>query len=128
MGLDMYAHATRHDVGSKQVDLDIPDGSEGHELMYWRKFNRLHGWMEQLYFAKSGTVTDFNCCNLQLTAVDLDKLEAELDEEHMPTTEGFFFGGDEPLNDEHKESVREFLLAARTALDNGLVVYYSAWY
>lgn len=128
MGLDMYACASRNDIGDKQVDFDIPEVGEGHELIYWRKFNRLHGWMEKLYFAKGGTDAEFNCVPVRLTVEDLDRLEFELDEEHMPTTEGFFFGGDEPLGDERKESVREFLLAARTALTNGLIVYYSAWY
>ena len=43
MGLDMYAYSVSQ--GGAQ------DGEE-IELAYWRKHNRLHGWMEELWTRK----------------------------------------------------------------------------
>ena len=37
MGLDQYAYAVAH------------EGAEQEQLTTWRKHNRLHGWMEQLW-------------------------------------------------------------------------------
>lgn len=48
MGLDMNAYTTIETLAS-EVDFDV----EQHEVLhYWCKHANLHGWMEQLYFAK----------------------------------------------------------------------------
>ena len=45
MGLDMYAYKTSKVVEDKK---EITDDNR-EELAYWRKHNRLHGWMEELW-------------------------------------------------------------------------------
>ena len=83
MGLDMYAFSvSAQDAGDNVVDLERGDESgntliNSTELFYWRKFNALHGWMEQLYRAKGGTAESFNCNTVRLTSEDLDKLERD---------------------------------------------------
>ena len=130
MGLDMYANA-----GSKEF--------------YWRKHNRLHGWMEELWESKGkpfngkledNPLGDFNCVELELTLEDIDQLEEEVVNMTMPETAGFFFGGDsfeykdEDGNDFsegdyfHKKDDIKFIEEARKALDKGQRVTYSAWY
>lgn len=74
MGLDMYAFAIP-ETPAAPVDFEAETGSELH---YWRKHPNLHGWMEALYRAKGGRDDDFNCVNLQLTADDLNRLEADI--------------------------------------------------
>ena len=90
MGLDQYAYAT--DSNDEQV-----------ELAYWRKHNRLQGWMEDLWIDKGkpfdgeledNGLGDFNCVPVELTEDDLDALEADVCEKAMPETGGFFFGDD----------------------------------
>ena len=49
MGLDMYASITKELLAS-QVDFKPTEASELH---YWRKHPNLHGWMQELYFAKA---------------------------------------------------------------------------
>lgn len=121
MGLDMYAHTTTEQPAAP-VDFKIEEASEIH---YWRKHPNLHGWMEQLYRTKGGTDANFNCVNLQLTAADLDHLEAAIREHRLPSTTGFFFGssdGSEIADD------LEFVTKAREALAAGFTVFYSSWW
>ena len=62
MGLDQYAYAKTSE-----------DSEEQEELAYWRKHNRLHGWMEDLYRDKGNAVeheafgNSFNCVEVELT-------------------------------------------------------------
>ncbi len=55
MGLDMYLHKR----------------PKGEEIGYWRKHNRLHGWMEHLW-EKRGNTGVFNCVDLLLDNDDLN--------------------------------------------------------
>ena len=51
MGLDMYAFIVDADkVGDKVTDVALPlkVADTTTEICYWRKFNALHGWMEDL--------------------------------------------------------------------------------
>ena len=63
MGLDMYAWAVDKNDGNEQFA--IAEGADKSELAYWRKFNALHGWMEDLArregFDVSSTVCPFSC-------------------------------------------------------------------
>ena len=49
MGLDQFAYKVK--------------GDERTELHYWRKHNRLQGFMEALYAKKNGN-GEFNCVDL----------------------------------------------------------------
>ena len=132
MGLDQYAYAGI--------------GDEKEELTYWRKHNRLHGWMEQLWEDKGkpnapqqeSPMGDFNCIPVQLTLSDLEQLEAHIEGKSLPETGGFFFGDDsysyedEDLNESggyyHKETDLEFIKLARKAIEEGKEVYYDSWW
>ena len=117
MGLDMFAFAR--------------NGEEegGTEIAYWRKHNRLHGWMENLWLEKGGS-GEFNCVALELTTEDLDRLEEAINEKEMPETHGFFFGGDsyEGYEEWYKETDLEFIAKAREAIAEGKTVYYDSWW
>ena len=125
MGLDQYAYAT-----------PSIDTGEREELAYWRKHNRLHGWMEDLYRDRGNEVTDegfgnsFNCVPVELTLSDLEQLEAHFVGKSLPETEGFFFGGDsyEEYEEYHKETDLQFIADARKAIAEGKKVYYNSWW
>ena len=115
---------------------------------YWRKHNRLQGWMENLWEEKgrpnsrteNDPMGDFNCVELELTREDIDCLEEAVNDFALPETQGFFFGNDSyfykddngepfPENDYyHKEQDLQFIEDAKKALDKGYRVYYSSWY
>ena len=136
MGLDQYAYAT-------------PQGTESQEeLAYWRKHNRLQGWMEQLWEDKGrpnfddigNPMGDFNCVPVELTLSDLEQLEAHIVHKQLPETGGFFFGNDSyewtdedgnpfPEGDYHyKETDLKFIEDARKAIEDGKKVYYNCWW
>jgi hypothetical protein len=119
MGLDMYA--TRR----------APRISE--ELHYWRKHNRLHGWMEELWRDKYGKDGVFNCEEVILELEDITNLEKDIFNDELPGTEGFFFGMDsyEYNKDELKEQKEEdleFIEKAKKAIEEGDEVVYSSWW
>jgi hypothetical protein len=136
MGLDMYAYTCdADDVGNQQVDITIY-GKDGEHLLanfdrefgYWRKFNHLHGWMNRLYDKKGGTSLFFNCNTVRLMPEDIDVLESLASLKALPATQGFFFGGDDPFDDEDKESVLDFVAKARIAFSEGKAVIYDSWW
>jgi len=140
MGLDMNAYAV--------VQGGERDGEEEH-LADWRKHNRLHGWMEELWEDKGrpfngelddNPMGDFNCVPVELTLEDLDQLEADITEKVLPETQGFFFGGDSfewedddgnkfPEGDYYyKQTDLQFVKDARKAINEGKKVYYNSWW
>lgn len=122
MGLDMYAFTT---TGTPAQPVDFCAGENAARIHYWRKHPDLHGWMERLYRDKGGEQETFNCVNLQLTAGDLDSLEADVKQKRLPETNGFFFGqsdGAELVDD------LLFIAKAREALAAKLTVFYTSWW
>jgi hypothetical protein len=125
MGLDQYAIMRKPNAK--------PD--EGEKLAYWRKHNRLQGWMERLWSDKGGE-GEFNCVELRLELEDIKALAMALKTKALPKTEGFFFGNDSfDANDnyqEYKEYYEKddlaFIRKARKALKEGYEVYYSCWW
>ena len=123
MGLDQYATARK---GEPQQDAEgYTYYEDTMELAYWRKHPNLQGWMEELYHEKGGE-GQFNCVDVELTLEDLDALEESLDEEALPETAGFFFGGN--ADDHYAEADREFIVSARAAIKQGYTVVYSSWW
>lgn len=121
MGLDQYAFA-------------IDNNGEKEELAYWRKHPNLQGWMERLWESKGrpgdrdekDMMGNFNCIPLELTHDDIDGLEADILEDRLPDTVGFFFGSDS--DEYYREQDLEFVKKAREALDSGLTVMYDSWW
>jgi hypothetical protein len=131
MGLDMYAFSvSAQAAGDNEVDIKRDD-ERGNplyhttDLHYWRKFNALHGWMEQLYRAKGGTAESFNCNTVRLTSEDLDKLER--DANSLQPVAGFFFG-EQTVAPDHLDTITEFTAKARQAIADGMAVYYDSWW
>ena len=123
MGLDQYATARR---GAAHTDDNgYTCYEDSIELAYWRKHPNLQGWMEDLWREK-GNDGEFNCVDVELTLEDLDALEASLDDEALPETAGFFFGGN--ADDHYAEQDREFIREARAAIKQGYTVVYSSWW
>ena len=139
MGLDQYTYA--RDAGE--------DSDSNVEISYWRKHNRLHGYMEQLWIDKGkpnapadgeNPMGDFNCVPVRLTLSDLEQLEAHIHNKVLPETGGFFFGNDsyhwsnengKPFEEgdyHYKETDLEFIELARKAIEEGKEVYYDSWW
>lgn len=139
MGLDMFAFATKtvkpnpddeHSIVvgfTKDHDFEYFDGEAPKEISYWRKFNALHAWMENLYKSRGGT-KQFNCIGLQLFLDDLEALKEACDSKSLTPKEGFFFGSQEPVDEDDYTSVLEFITVAEEHIHDGFVVYYDSWW
>jgi hypothetical protein len=127
MGLDMYAFSVDVEVARGGVVDVALDADTATEIFYWRKFNALHGWMEDLYRQKRGLRHDFNCTTVRLTANDLDRLEMDTGNNKLVPVNGFFFGAQE-IDSEDLESVATFIKVARQALADGKAVFYDSWW
>ena len=142
MGLDQYAYAAMRE-GQRddwwegaEMDADTkeyvnPNLTRPRELMYWRKHPNLQGYMERLWLERGrpgadDTDTDFNGVELELEWRDIEQLEAAVQARRLPSTTGFFFGGDS--DDYYIEQDLEFCREARAALFLGERVFYnSSW-
>ena len=143
MGLDQYTYARPPRKRNSEDDIQIT---------YWRKHNRLQGWMEQLwenkgcpnmpedYDADENFGTAFNCAELPLTHQDIDELEYAINNFAFPEANGFFWGSDsffwtdEDGNDYpensyyYLESDLQFVTDARKMLEKKHRIFYSSWY
>lgn len=124
MGLDMYAFTVAKNDGNEQFA--IAEDNERTEIAYWRKFNALHGWMEDTARGL-GFDGEFNCVPVQLSPALIDQLEDDLRHGQLKPREGFFFGAQE-FGEEDVESVVSFIETCRDAFAEGKDVYYdSLW-
>jgi len=97
------------------------------EFDYWRKFNALHGWMNNLYDNKGGVSEEFNRNNVRIELEDLDSLEQAAQNKTLKATSGFFFG-DSAINQEDVEDLHAFIAKARQAIADGQAVFYDSWW
>jgi hypothetical protein len=118
MGLDQYAHR-------------VKENGERTEIAYWRKHNRLQGWMESLYIKKGGT-EQFNCVDVEIGWEDVIQLQEDINNHSLPHTRGDFFGidsyGDEDKMNWNLQADLEFIDIAKLALDCNDKVVYSSWW
>jgi len=127
MGLDQFAYKTKNDL-TLAVDEDA--SIEKEEIMYWKKHNRLEGWMTNLWESR-GNGGEFNCKYLELDDLDLDSLERDVRNASLPKTEGFFFGGDSYTVEYKSQLISsdlQFIHNARQALADGFRVFYTSWW
>lgn len=114
MGLDSYI---------EYHDKDEPEKTT--EVIYYRKFNNLHGWMANLYASK-GNTEEFNCERLYLDREDLHKLSE--DACTLEPTKGFFFGSQEPMTEEKVQGLKKVIKECIALIEQGKEVFYYAWY
>jgi protein-disulfide isomerase len=124
MGLDMYAYTVSKNELNE--NFSMAEDADKQELSYWRKFNCLHGWMQDLYYEKGGN-QEFNCRPLRLTEADLKRLYEDADANRIEGRAGFFFG-DPTVYPEDMEEIKEFVAKAMTEIQSGREVYYDSWW
>ena len=128
MGLDQYAYKRKVEWEDDYKTRILRD----EQIMYWRKHNRLQGYMENLWHEDEeyGSAI-FNGQDLYLRLDDILKLEEAITNKKLPETGGFFFGGDSYQDYKewgYEESDLEFLKLAKQAIDDGYdVVYNCSW-
>lgn len=124
MGLDMYAFSVAKQDGNEQFA--VAGGNPRTEIAYWRKFNALHGWMEDKA-RELGFDGEFNCVPVQLSPSIIDELENDVAVRALKPRTGFFFGSQD-IYPEDIESTKKFIADAREEFAAGNDVYYDSWW
>ena len=115
MGLDQYVYVIN------------PDPQEpSAELFYWRKHPDLQRFMEQKYYERGGTATEFNTEEVTVDDDVLDSLELAMRTNTLPQNEGGFFFGMSMYEDTEQTWI--FLRKARAALAEGKQLIYTSWW
>jgi len=121
MGLDQYAFR-------------VDENGERTEIAYWRKHNRLQGWMENLWYEIRKNTEEFNCVDMELNWEDVMQLATDIEKRNLPDTTGFFYGSDSydygSLNGVYEDLPADlkFIETSKIALDCGDKVVYTCWY
>jgi hypothetical protein len=123
MGLDMYAYSVKRDTVAGHIDVKLPEDCV--QISYWRKFNNLHGWMEDLYTRKGGVGT-FNCTALKLEPVDIARLR--VDSVSLKPRSGFFYGTQGEMSAEDVQAVLTFCNKCDAEFADGYDVFYDSWW
>lgn len=108
------------------IEAKKESGEYDHYFAYWRKFNNLHGWMQDLYNTKGGTDPEFNCATLRLMPEDIDKLEE--DAATLKPRAGYFFGCGEDMSPTDFADVVAFVAKCRKAFSKDMAVIYDSWW
>lgn len=136
MGLDMYAYSAvkanqdREWWDGAELDPETKDYvnnlvAKPKEIAYWRKHPNLHGWFAEEWRSQ-GNEGNFNGDELEIDWAMLERLEYDIREGNLPSTQGFFFGN--PADDYYYNQDLEFIKNARAELFLGLKVFYnSSW-
>ena len=132
MGLDMFAFSVPANepirVASTDPEYEWECNPNAEEIMYWRKNNALHGWMELLAEERLGiSAGEFNCEHLELEAEDLLRLIADIEGDKLKPTQGFFFGAQSYSEEEKAEDIGWAKEALRL-IESGLDIYYCSWW
>tara|TARA_A100001391_G_scaffold66555_1_gene42242 strand:- start:1073 stop:1486 length:414 start_codon:yes stop_codon:yes gene_type:complete len=137
MGLDMYAYRHKGEVYKNPREVRGEETRpQFEEIAYWRKHNRLQGFMENKFNkrhdGKQLEWNSFNCVPLYLTKEDLDELEKAVKSRQLPETNGFFFGQDSYTWEGEQEDMKaydlEFVKKAKESLEQGYKVFYECWW
>jgi len=124
MVLDQYAYTGK--------TRETKDETDYVEIAYWRKHNRLEGFMKDLWIEKGRPganekyPNDFNCIMIELTPTDIDRLLRDTINDTLPETQGFFFGSDSQMDAHKKDDTLRFISRARDAFAADLKVFYSS--
>ena len=100
------------------------------EVAYHKKFNALHGFMEDVWRSQ-GYEGEFNCRDLYITTEILDELEKRAKKRKLLPTSGFFFGSDKKdagYRADVKELLEVVIPKARELLAKDEKVVYTSWW
>lgn len=95
MGLAAYIERVDKEAiqDDQVVDFQIDRSRwDSKEVMYWRKFSDLHGWMNKKYVEFGGKYPDFNGPSIIITKDLLIQLKNDIKSESVEKTVGFFYG------------------------------------
>ena len=123
MGLDMSFYKLG---GVKSVsstgEIETDEKYVREEIKYYRKFNALHGLLNDLYLNRGGV--DMNCALVNVSLYDINYIKEHCLNKSLKPQEGFFWGRQDPVTDEEYSELLELVEEMENLSGEGWTIAY----
>ena len=123
MGLDMSFYKIG---GVKSIsptgEIETDEKYKMEEIKYYRKFNALHGLLNDLYLKRGGG--DMNCVLVNISLSDIKLIRENCLNKTLKPQVGFFWGNQEPVSDEEYEDLYTLTVEMEELNSEGWYVAY----
>ena len=123
MGLDMSFYKLG---GVKSIssigEIDTDEKYAIEEIKYYRKFNALHGLLNDLYLKRGGN--DMNCVLINIGLSEVNYIKQCCLEKSLQPKEGFFWGSQEAVSDEQYIELLSLCEDIEDLISDGWVIGY----
>lgn len=92
------------------------------EIKYYRKFNALHGLLNDLYLSRGGTDLNGRLFNLRLC--DINLIKERCSNKSLKPQEGFFWGRQDPVTDEEYSELLHLVEEMESLIEEGWIIGY----
>lgn len=127
MGLDMSFYKLG---GVKSIspigEIETSDKFAMEEIKYYRKFNALHGLLDDLYLSRGGS--DMNCVLVNVNLEDVNLIKEHCLNKTLEPREGFFWGSQDPVTDEEYEELYNLTILMEEMLSEGWIIGYCGYW
>ena len=123
MGLDMNFYKIG---GVKSIsstgEIETDEKYKVEEIKYYRKFNALHGLLNDLYLNRGGC--DMNCVLVNVSLFDINFIKEHCLNKTLKPQEGFFWGNQDPISDEEYEDLYNLTVEMEQLFGQGWIIGY----
>ena len=123
MGLDMSFYKLG---GVKSIsstgEIETDEKYAMKEIKYYRKFNALHGLLNDLYLVRGGV--DMNCALVNVGLCDINLIREHCLNKTLKPQEGFFWGRQDPVTDEEYSELLELVEEMESLIGEGWIIGY----
>lgn len=123
MGLDMSFYKLG---GAKNIsstgEIETDEKYAKGEIKYYRKFNALHGLLNDLYLKRGGN--DLNGLLINVSLFDINFIKEHCLNKTLKPQEGFFWGRQDPVTDEQYAELLELVDEMKTLVSEGWIIGY----
>ena len=123
MGLDMSFYklgGVKSISSTGEIETDEKYAIE--EIKYYRKFNALHGLLNDLYLNRGGV--DMNCALVNVGLYDINLIREHCLSKTLKPQEGFFWGRQGTVTDEEYSELLELVEEMESLIGEGWTIGY----
>lgn len=123
MGLDMsfYKLGGVESISSNG-EIETSDKFVMENIAYYRKFNALHGLLNDLYLCRGGS--DMNCVLVNVSLEDVNLIKEHCLNKTLKPQEGFFWGSQQPVSDGEYEELYDLTILMEDLISDGWIIGY----
>ena len=103
-------------------EIETSDKFVMEEIKYYRKFNALHGLLNDLYLIRGGS--DMNCVLVNVSLEDVNLIKEHCLNKTLKPQEGFFWGSQQPVSDGEYEDLYDLTILMEDLISDGWTIGY----